>query len=401
MSIELTTEQVSLQHELKKWWSQNTRQIYVYSGCAGTGKTTMVKLFIEEMGLENKDVVCCALAGKAVTVLASHGLQAKTIHSLIYRPMLIDAIDEDGNKILKDNGEPKKKLSFVKKESLDYPYKLIVIDELSMVNDDTMFDLLSFGIPVIGMGDLNQLPPIFGISSYMIHPNFVLTKIMRQAEGDPIIYLANRVLNYEPIYEGTYGKSNVVRKVDLGMNLLTDYDITLCARNITRDVFNDGVRYVLLGKKDRMPTIGDRVICRQNAWDRCLEGMYLTNGTTGTIVDIDEEHCTKNKIVVDFSPDYNPEMAFQSIEIEKPYIIGDYFHRKESGLTANLKFEYGYMITTHLSQGSQYDSCLFVDEPFAGDRETRQKLRYTAITRAIHRIDIVLTGTFLNPWINL
>ena len=52
--------------------------------------------------------------------------------------MLIDAIDEDGNKILKDNGEPKKKLSFVKKESLDYPYKLIVIDELSMVNDDTI-----------------------------------------------------------------------------------------------------------------------------------------------------------------------------------------------------------------------------------------------------------------------
>ena len=94
-------------------------------------------------------------------------------------------------------------------------------------------------------------------------------------------------------------------------------------------------------------------------------------------------------------------MAFQSIEIEKSYIMGDYITRKEAGLTANLKFEYGYMITTHLSQGSQYDSCLFIDEPFGGDRETRQKLRYTAITRAIHRIDIVTSAAFLNPWIGL
>ena len=398
MSIELTTEQRELQRELKHWWSSNQRQIFVYSGRAGTGKTTMVKIFIKEIGLEMKDVVCCALAGKAVTVLASHGLQAKTIHSLIYRPTLVDVLDENGEKALKENGETKKKLTFVKKETLDYPYKLIVVDELSMVNDEMMGDLLSFNIPVIGMGDLNQLPPIFGISSYMIHPNFVLTRIMRQAEGDPIIWLANRVLDHMPIAEGSYGRSNVVRKVDLGRNLLTDYDITLCARNITRDIFNDGIRKIILAKKSKMPTFGDRVICRQNAWDRCLDGVYLTNGTTGTIVDIDEEHCTKNKLVIDFAPDYNPQMAFQGIEIEKSYIINDYTYRKDAGLTTNLKFEYSYMITTHLSQGSQYNSCLFVDEPFGGDRETRQKLRYTAITRAISRIDIVTSSAFLYPW---
>jgi exodeoxyribonuclease-5 len=398
MGIELTSEQRELQKELKHWWDEKQRQIFVYSGRAGTGKTTMVKLFIEEMGLELKDVVCCALAGKAVTVLASHGLQAKTIHSLIYRPTLTDVLDENGEKVLKENGEPKKKLSFVKKENLDYDYKLIVIDELSMVNDEMMQDVLSFGVPVIGMGDLNQLPPIFGISSYMIHPNFVLTKIMRQAEGDPIVYLANRILDHLPISEGAYGRSNVLRKVELGRNLLTDYNITLCARNMTRDIFNDGVRYVLLKRKDRTPKFGDRVICRQNAWDRCLDGIYLTNGTTGTIVDIDEEHCTKNKLVVDFAPDYNPEMAFQGIEIDKSFIMGDYIYRKESGLTTNLKFEYSYMITTHLSQGSQYNSCLFIDEQFGGDRETRQKLRYTAITRAIKRIDIVTSSAFLSPW---
>lgn len=401
MSIEFTTEQQLLIKELKNWWNLKQRQIYVYSGKAGTGKTTIVKYFIQEIGLENRDVICCALAGKAVTVLASHGLEAKTIHSLIYYPALVDALDEDGNQIVKANGEVKKKLIFAKKERLDYDYKLIVVDELSMVNDELMNDLLSFGIPIIGMGDLNQLPPIFGISSYMIHPNFVLTKIMRQAEGDPIVFLANRVLDHLPLYEGNYGRSNVIRTIDLGRNLLTDYDITLCARNSTRDIFNDGVRYDLLGRRSRMPVIGDRVICRQNNWDRVLNGIYLTNGTTGTVVDIDEEHCTKSKIYIDFSPDYDPESAFNDVDIDRNYILSSYPERKEAGLTQSTKFEYAYMITTHLSQGSQYSSCLFIDEPFGGDRDTKQKLRYTAITRAINRIDIVLSPAFLNPWVGL
>ena len=82
--VELTGEQKTLVTKLKRWYKEQAKQIYIYSGRAGTGKTTVVKYFIEEMGLELRDVVCCALSGKAVTVLASHGLQAKTIHSLIY-----------------------------------------------------------------------------------------------------------------------------------------------------------------------------------------------------------------------------------------------------------------------------------------------------------------------------
>lgn len=399
--VELTGEQKTLVAKLKRWYKEQAKQIYIYSGRAGTGKTTVVKYFIEEMGLELRDVVCCALSGKAVTVLASHGLQAKTIHSLIYYPMLVDVYDEDNNRVFKDNGEPKKKLSFVKKEHLDYDYKLIVVDEVSMVNDDLMYDILSFGVPVIGMGDHNQLPPIFGVSSFMMHPDYFLTKIMRQAEESPIIYLANRVLDFKPIVEGRYGTSNVVRSVELGDNLLTDYDIALCARNITRDVFNNGVRFNLLGRRNNEPAYNDRLICRQNDWSRCLDGMYLTNGTTGTIVDINEEHSNSKRLVIDFAPDYAPQSAFQDIEMDRKFITSTYADRKGYGLTPYIKFEYAYMITTHLSQGSQYPSVLFVDEPFNGDRETRQKLRYTAITRAMDRIDIVLSPLFLNPWVGI
>lgn len=398
MGFELTNEQVQLGIELKQWWNHRANQIYVYSGKAGTGKTTVVKYFLQEIGLKNDDIICCALSGKAVTVLSSHGLPAKTIHSLIYVPMMVDVLNEDGTPAVKPNGEVKKKLQFVKKHVLDKPYKLIIVDELSMVNDDLMADLMSFDVPIIGMGDLNQLPPIFGISSYMLRPNFFLTKIMRQAENDPIVYLANNVLEHKPFIEGHYGKSEVRRSIPLDERLWLDYDIALCAKNSTRDLFNRGIRKDILGIASDEPVPGDRIICRQNDWSRSIQGMYLTNGTTGSIYDIDEERTTKNKLILDFIPDFNVDEAFLNVEADHKYMNSTWMERKEAGLTQYLKFEYAYMITTHLSQGSQYPSVLYLDEQFSWDRDTQCKLRYTAITRAMTRISIVLSTAFLNPW---
>ena len=72
MGFELTNEQVQLGIELKQWWNHRANQIYVYSGKAGTGKTTVVKYFLQEIGLKNDDIICWAVSGKAVTVLSSH-----------------------------------------------------------------------------------------------------------------------------------------------------------------------------------------------------------------------------------------------------------------------------------------------------------------------------------------
>jgi exodeoxyribonuclease-5 len=81
-------------------------------------------------------------------------------------------------------------MRFILKDKLDDDIKLIIIDEAAMVNDKMREELLSFGIPVIFLGDHNQLPPVIGKSSMLDKPDFILTKIMRQAENDPIVYLS-------------------------------------------------------------------------------------------------------------------------------------------------------------------------------------------------------------------
>ena len=389
MGIELNNGQLILVQNLINWYKRGDSQIYVYSGPAGSGKTTVALYALELMGISLSNVVAVALSGKAVNVLANSGLPAQTIHSLIYTPSIVVCKDENGIPITKPDGSYKTKPTFVLKERLPENIKIIVVDELSMVSDEIMSDILSFGIPVIGMGDINQLPPIFGISSYMLRPNYFLTQIMRQAENNPIIKISQDILHNRPFVLGEYGSSRIIRKVPMKENLIHDYDIILCARNTTRDYLNDTIRMDLQGKT-REPYLGDKVICRQNNRDRVICGRFLSNGTVGYIDYIDRPSITKNKITVDFSPEYNSSETFCNLDIDRQYIKMDYLDRKEYGMSSYEKFEYAYAITTHLSQGSQYQRVLYFDEPFGGGQDVIKKLRYTAITRAITSIDIVL-----------
>lgn len=389
MDIVWTNEQLELFDRLIDWYYKQPKQWFSYSGAAGTGKTTVIKEFINRIGLDIINVACAAYTGKAVMVLSQNGLHASTIHSLIYYPLLEDQIDDDGNLIKGKNGKVKKHIVFHKRDELKAGYKLIVIDEASMVNDMLRDEILSFGIPTIFIGDHNQLPPIFGVSSVMIKPDFILTKIMRQAEKDPIVYLSQMILNGETIYTGQYGISEVVQDYYITKDVLTDYGIIICGKNATREKINTDVRVNILGRSGRKPAIGDKVICRQNNWEKELRGtgIYLTNGLVGYLEEVDYSTCDGRKVEIDFRPEFT-DKAFHNLKMDYRYIRLDLQSQKEYGMSRFEKFEYGYCITAHLSQGSQYENVLFFDESFY-DSETTMKLRYTAITRARTKITIV------------
>ena len=389
MGIELNSGQIELSNRLIAWKTNANSQIFVYSGPAGSGKTTVALYALELMGISLTNVMAVALAGKAVNVLMRSGLPAQTIHSLIYRTALVPCKDENGQPIIRPDGSYKMKPSFVLKDSLPDNIKLIIVDELSMVSDDIMSDLLSFGVPIIGMGDINQLPPIFGISSYMLHPNFYLTQIMRQAEDDPIIKISQDILHNRPLKFGQYGNSRIINSVPLEYNLERDYGIVLCAKNSTRDRINDIIRMELHGKS-RYPVIGDKVICRQNNRNRVLDGKFLSNGTVGFIDYIDPSSITSKRCTIDFRPDYNNRELFANLNIDRMFIASDYDVRRDYGMASNEKFEYAYAITVHSAQGSQWDErVLYIDEPFGG-YEMQKKLRYTAVTRAVDKLDFVI-----------
>ena len=69
---------------------------------------------------------------------------------------------------------------------------------------------------------------------------------------------------------------------------------------------------------------------------------------------------------------------FEGTEGELAYPI-----RRESD-----EFDYGYALTVHKAQGSQWDDVLLFDESYAF-REHRARWLYTGLTRAAKRLTIV------------
>lgn len=387
LNFEPNKGQAELCRRLKNWWKFKDKPMFVLSGGPGTGKTTTLKYVIDQLGLSLHEVIGIAFSGKAVNVIASNGLPAETIHAFAYTPKMVRLKDEMGEYILDNHDNYKYSLEFVLKESIPDNIKLIIIDEISMVPDYMIKDLLSFGIPIIGVGDKDQLPPVFGTCSYILRPDYVLTEIMRQKADDPIVYFSRAVNNYQHLQYGTYGSSRILRSIDLGDNLVTDYDMIICCKNSTRDRINNLIRKEIYKRSD-YPEVGDKLICRQNVKDRTDGKHFLTNGTIGFIDELLSNNRSSKKITIDFTPDYDDRSLFPNVEMDAKYIKLDYKDRTSFGMSRYVKFEYGNLITVHLSQGSQYDRLLYIDEPF-GDREMRRALKYTAISRAAKSIDIV------------
>ena len=359
--IDLTEEQTNLVKKLTEWYKHSSRQWFSYSGAAGTGKTTVIRAFIEELGLQR--YIACAFVGKAVTVLSRQGLPASTIHSLIYHVSWIPVMDEKGLPVLNKDGNPKMKVVFSLKNELPGDLQLIIVDEATMVNDDLAEDILSFGIKSVFIGDNNQLPPVFGVSSVMLNPDFWLTKIMRQAENNPIIYLSQRVLKDLPLQYGIYGKSRVIPSVTLD-ETYTRYDAIIAGKNKVRDDINEYIRYNIKGVTSRLPVIGDKLICRQNDWDRSIEGnIYLTTGMTGIVTDIHRSLGGNKYMSIDFLPEISDEEFFNLL-LDTQYIRMNYEDRRNYGFSRYEKFEYGYCVTCHACQGSQFDNVLFINQWF-------------------------------------
>lgn len=385
--ITLTKEQESLVYTLYKWFKNPYKPYISYTGAAGTGKTTVIKEFLDVMGLKPEEYMCAAYVGKAVQVLQRHGLPASTIHSLIYDMIEIPKIDAEGNIELTSTGRPKTELLIRLKPSLPSNIKLLIIDEATMVNDVISHDILSFNIPVIFLGDSNQLPPVFGQSSIMNSPDFRLTHIMRQAEESPIVRISQNILNNIPLKYGNYGTSKVIDRLKLSDDILK-HDMIITTKNKMRDGINDFIRNDVFHIDSPLPVYGEKIICRRNNWKRNVGDIYLTNGLVGFVTDIHREKCTKNHLMLDFRPEFMDD-KFLNIKVDSKYIQLPHNERKDYGRSSAEIFEYGYSITTHMSQGSEYNNVLFMYSGF-GDHEFRKKLMYTGVTRAVDQITIVI-----------
>lgn len=398
------------------WLRDSDQQVFRLFGYAGSGKTTLARHFAE--GVDGT-VMFGAYTGKAAHVLRTKGcLGASTIHSMIYRSkdkgqarlkeieaQLAELMVELGQDLANDTPEYRK--SYIdnhprvkdlrlmlaqERTNLSRPAfslntesdvrsaRLVVIDECSMVDDRMGEDLLSFGVKVLVLGDPAQLPPVGGAGFFTEkhQPDVMLTDIHRQAADSPIIHMATRVRNHERLELGSYGESRYVERSQINQNTALEADQILVGRNATRTSSNSRVRS-LLGRPSERPIAGDKLVCLRNNHDK-----GLLNGAIWEVDDVGSWDGDRCRITV------SPEDGGESLtcEAHTHYFRGEgqtlaWYERKEAE-----EFDYGYALTVHKSQGSQWPRTLLFDESSAF-RDDRWRWLYTGLTRAAEAVTVV------------
>jgi exodeoxyribonuclease V len=358
------------------WLKKGRKPLFRLFGYAGTGKTTLARYFAEQV---SGDVQFAAFTGKAAQVLRSKGAaNARTIHSLIYRPK--------GEEEVADATTGKTSISptfTLNRQSPVAKAKLIIIDECSMVDEALGKDLMSFGTPILVLGDPGQLPPISGGGFFTdAEPDHLLTEIHRQARDNPIIRLAMDVREGREFMYGDYGTTQVITKGDVTQELVLSADQVLVGTNRTRRRYNQRLRE-LKGFDATYPQAGDKLVCLRND-----PAKGLLNGSLWKVMTSSKE-TVKPGINLLVSPeDDEPERSVAKIKLLKAV-----FEDPDANIGWDMKkryddFDYGYALTVHKSQGSQWNNVVLFDESFAF-KEMRQRWLYTAVTRAAERLTIV------------
>lgn len=371
------------------------RPWFEISGPAGSGKTTVVRHAMEGLGISFDNVVFIAYVGKAALALRLSGVNGRTVHSIIYKTEIVHATDEMGNKLYR-GGSPIYKKIFVKVNELPPNIQLIVVDEGGMIPESMGYDILSFGVPVLVLGDKNQLPPVMGNPIFLTNPDAFLTEIMRQKKDSPIIYLSQLATHGIDIPYRDYGENcKVIHRWELTDEDLEHSDMIICGTNRMRDTINRYTRKNIFGITSPTITIGDKLICRKNCWDITLPtntDIALTNGMVGYVENVDRNTAKRTSMMqIDFRPEFTTEM-FERLSVNSKYPFMDYSERKGVNpmYDDNIIFEFGYCITCHLSQGSQADNVLVYDDLIGNTMsDYYKKWLYTAITRAKKGITIV------------
>lgn len=366
--------------------------LLVLTGGPGTGKTTTLNAIIEVLRNNGQRVLLAAPTGRAAQRMSEvTGCEAKTIHRLL-------EVQWDKND----------KPSFKKNEQYPLDCDALVLDELSMV-DDEIFESVLRALPMacrlILVGDSDQLPSVgagnvlFELINSGVIPVVALNQIFRQSEKSLIVTNAHHIVKGEQPelnrrdsdffflecrsmaqaqntilglcstrLPKSYGISpiNDIQVLTPGKKgVLGTYELNKALQNILnpKDEEKDEITF-----NNTVYRVGDKVMQVKNNYDilwtkysgDCGEGVF--NGDIGIIESI------------------NKPQRMMRIKFDDRYANYDADCAKD--------LELSYACTVHKSQGNEFE---FVVMPVMKNSQFLfyRNLLYTGVTRAKRMLILV------------
>jgi exodeoxyribonuclease-5 len=306
-TITLNDEQYDAVKKIRKWIKDKKSHFFTLAGFAGTGKTTVIKKIIDEYKPQYGVGVSATTHKAKKVIMRTTGKDGLTIHKILGLRPDVDLDDFDpNNPKFNQKGLPTMR-----------DYKLIIIDESSMINKE-LFNLIkkeinkTRGTQILFMGDPAQIPPVNEKKSVVFFDTNIekveLTKIMRQKDGNPLLefYTIIRnnltVLNNNIIRETTinnigegvyfFNNKNAFRDQVLPMFASEEYENDfdyvkiLSWRNETVRKSNLIVREHLFGKDAKYIEIGDVLMGYRSISNRFNDHNIIENSADYRVVNI-------------------------------------------------------------------------------------------------------------------
>jgi exodeoxyribonuclease V len=430
----------------------NNDVIFLMTGYAGTGKTSVISSIVKTLDMLRMRSVLLAPTGRASKVLSSYsGRQAFTVHKKIYRQK--SSKDGLGSFLLDRN---------LHKDTF------FIVDEASMVSnssgDSSLFgsgrlldDLIEFvysgtECKLILVGDTAQLPPVGSILSPALDPASLggygfglisceLRQVVRQSENSGVLMNATRVrlqvaendlihpaidcINYKDTIRIT-GEELIDEISSAYGTCGMEGTIIVVNSNKQANRYNQGIRNRIFFREEEI-SAGDMVMVVKNNYfiiDEEEDGAgFIANGDIAEVRKIrkyEERYGFHFADMVLKFPDYNLEIeakvmmdvlhldtpALPSEKNKELYqnILADYLYlktrRKQFEAVKNnpyfnaLQIKFAYAVTCHKAQGGQWER-VFIDQGMFNRNEiTIDYLRwfYTALTRSTDKVYLVNFG---------
>jgi exodeoxyribonuclease-5 len=414
----LSPDQQEAVERVAAWWRGSGRR-FVITGSAGTGKTRLIVEILARLGLTADQVALVAPTNKACDVLREKlpknlGFRGavSTFHSLLYKYQWPPAWDGEDQK-WEIVGHKQRKESVA----------LLICDEASMLADLDV-EAMEASYRVVYLGDAAQLPAIVedrtwkgrpALSSDILErPDAVLTTIHRQSGGSSILDAADIVRSGEFLEPGLWDDdaTQVLHENDghvdpkMFRQLLRDSDAVLVARNATRVRLNQLIRSIRGYERfpgDWLPKPGELLVAIERGSDDVFRGQPpISNGqqlVVEAVVRIgggtkrsSSEPFELVEVQAHFrdNPSIRGSWPISQEMLVGKHVVGDEVITKNiagprSGV---LRCDWGYALTVHKAQGSEWGRVLVVDHG-AYDKVGQKSWNYVALTRARNTVTVV------------
>jgi exodeoxyribonuclease-5 len=303
-------------------------------------------------------------------------------------------------------------LTFEKRQYAGGHRDLLVLDEASMITEEQVGEIRSFGIPCLLVGDHGQLSPVKGqLSPWMAKPDIELLENYRQTEESGIIKAALTARQLGTIPTGTYGTGAVVMNGSVRPDA---YEALSPARltpgpdsmmvtwtNSKRSDMNRAVHSAVAEGSSAAIVPGERLTSLGNyecevmkpdghgGWRAAGWQQRVANGMSGTVLQV--LSMTRKTADVVIQLDGHPgDTSGKTVKIVRRVDLGQLGNPKALRPDERVAaaFDYSYCQTVHKAQGSEASKVAVLGSGPGG--QDRARWLYTAMTRARDKLLVIL-----------